>query len=67
MAIKFKALYPQQRLAILEDGSVVAFVVRQGAATDDTSEVDITLIDANVTDKRVKTKPAVNWGHDKSK
>ncbi len=55
MPIKFRALYPDVRAAILEDGSLVSYSIRQSSAS---AGFDITLTDANVTDERVKTKPA---------
>ena len=53
--IKFRALYPESNVAILDDGSLVSYTIHQ---TDPgvKGEMDITLIDANVTDQRTKKK-----------
>jgi hypothetical protein len=53
--IKFRALYPESKVAILEDGSLVSYTIHQ-ADTGVMGEMDVTLIDANVTDQRTKTK-----------
>ena len=56
MSIKFLALYPDAKLAILDDGSLVAYTIHQ-AEKGVMGEMDVTLVDANVTDQRTKTKP----------